>query len=215
MVPAHTPISNVVATQAFNNASTLPANDTQHHGDSHGHADSEVNTAAVSTARDQSTRTYFNPKISAGGKYHTYVCSGISLKGELVYYFSVDVIEDSHMTHAFSVETDITWADFVHKALEYFKIPREELLLGYRITGDSRKMMLLKSEHDWKTTMDRVIAKIEKARKHALVMEIRNMLVSDSVGAEKETHLRLTPGASKHTKGTQQQKGEGKRETQP
>lgn len=90
------------------------------------------------------------------------------------------------MTHAFTVNTDITWNTFVDKVLQYFKIRRTELLLGYRLTREPRKFILLTSELEWKTTMLRVRGKIHRTRYHPVAMEIKNMLVSDAIGPEKK-----------------------------
>jgi hypothetical protein len=88
---------------------------------------------------------------------------------------------NSDHIHTFTVETSIPWHDFVEKACGYFNKRRDEVILGYRISRDRRRMVLLTCELDWKTALRRVKDKVVVARTCAVTMEIKNMMVSTTI----------------------------------
>lgn len=104
-----------------------------------------------------------------------------------VFLVSVDVDNNDHSIHAFTIRTDISWADFIKEARRHFTTPdADELLIGYRLNGNPRKWSLLTSELNWRTTLNRMTEKINSQRgKKMVIMEIKDMLVSSSDSAKK------------------------------
>jgi hypothetical protein len=60
-----------------------------------------------------------------------------------------------------------------------FDKPRDEVLLGYRISRDRRQIILLTCELDWTVALRRVKEKVMVARTCPVTMEVKNMLVSN------------------------------------
>lgn len=92
----------------------------------------------------------------------------------------MDVVDGDHI-HTFTVKTDIPWLDFNEKACGYFNKHREEIILGYRISRDRRRVALLNCELDWNAALRRVKERVIVARTCPVTMEIKNMMVSNTV----------------------------------
>jgi hypothetical protein len=92
-----------------------------------------------------------------------------------VWKFVVDV-NDGHVRRAFTANTNTAWIEFVTKAHQHFDRPRDDVRLGYRITGDSRAMSYLSCDFEWKAALERVKQKILASRTRAVSMELKNMV---------------------------------------
>ena len=119
----------------------------------------------------------------------------------------MDVV-DERITHTFTVRTDVTWAKFGSDVCQYFNRSRDEVILGYRVSGDRRKFLLLTCEADWMVALRCVKLKIMAARKHAVTIEVKNIMVSGvSIDRENGNLHVYSAGAD----GTGRQEGEGER----
>ena len=93
-----------------------------------------------------------------------------------MWQFLVEVI-DGNIRRTFTSQTDVKWEDFIGEVLHHFERPRNEVQVGYRISGDSSATMsYLASEFDWKDAITRLLGKVRSARTRAVSMEIKNMV---------------------------------------
>ncbi len=92
----------------------------------------------------------------------------------------VDVTTDG-VKHAFSAHTGMGWQDFQERAQGHFNMARDDVQLGYRLSGEQRRMIWpLSCESEWNNAMKKMGEKAKAARTRAAAMELANM-VSDAL----------------------------------
>ncbi|KAH9159797.1 hypothetical protein EDB89DRAFT_2083020 [Lactarius sanguifluus] len=91
---------------------------------------------------------------------------------EGVWRFRVEV--DREVRQTFAAQTDMTWPEFEAEALEWFNA-REDVCLGYRVSGDNRGWISLTCPSDWKVAVANVREKALAARTRAVTMEIKDV----------------------------------------
>jgi hypothetical protein len=84
------------------------------------------------------------------------------------------VVKGDGFQHTFTGNTDMKWPDFLEAAYEQIGVPREDVILGYRISTESRYWVVLVCEMDWFILIDRMREKILTARTRAVTMELKN-----------------------------------------
>ena len=85
-------------------------------------------------------------------------------------------VNDAHIKRMFQAKTDMSWEDFSDIAYDQFRKPRNNVLMGYKIAGDSGGVTELTSELEWDNTIVCMIEKIKSACTHAVAMELRNLV---------------------------------------
>ena len=85
------------------------------------------------------------------------------------------------MRHTFSAHTDMNWSELVERVHPYFRGLRGNICLGYRISGDGRRITTsLTCDFDWNQAMCRMREKIRVARTRRVNMEIENTVSTTS-----------------------------------
>ena len=112
---------------------------------------------------------YPNQQVDNKSEYTPIIPWGTWLNVSQVWLFSVDIVNE-HMTHTFSVRTDITWAKFSKDVCQYFDRPCHKVILGYRVSGNRRKFLMLMCEVDWTGALHQVKQKIRSAHKIAVTV---------------------------------------------
>ena len=85
-------------------------------------------------------------------------------------------IKDAHVKQKFHARTDMSWQEFADVAYDRFRKDRDEVLMGYKLVGESGGVTELDSEAEWNNAMIRMKEKIKSARTRSASMEIRNMV---------------------------------------
>jgi len=62
--------------------------------------------------------------------------------------FQVDVV-DNNVKHTFTAHTDMEWHVFSEETHRYIASPCSEVLLGFRLSGNTGAMSYIRSEEDW------------------------------------------------------------------
>ncbi|KAH9165742.1 hypothetical protein EDB89DRAFT_1911169 [Lactarius sanguifluus] len=89
-----------------------------------------------------------------------------------IWRFRVEV--DREVRQTFAAQTDMTWPEFEAEVLEWFNA-REDVRLGYRVSGDNRGWISLTCPSDWKVAIANVREKALAARTRAVTMEIKDV----------------------------------------
>ena len=98
-------------------------------------------------------------------------------------------VNDAAVKRKFQARTDMKWQDFADVAYDRFRRPRDEILMGYKIIGDSGGVTELTSEPEWNNAMVRMEEKIKSARTRSVTMELRNMVSNVGALDQKNTDL--------------------------
>ena len=72
--------------------------------------------------------------------------------------------------------TAMTWSEFEREVLKRLDGAVMPVQLAYRISSDTGMMSYLKDDTDWADAIRRLEAKIPLARKHAVSIDIRNLV---------------------------------------
>jgi len=72
--------------------------------------------------------------------------------------------------------TAMTWSEFEREVLKRLDGAVMPVQLAYRISGDTGMMSYLKDDADWADAIRRLEAKIPLTRKHAVSIDIRNLV---------------------------------------
>lgn len=76
----------------------------------------------------------------------------------------------------FKAHSALTWSSFEKEVLKRLDDTVMPVQLAYRLSGDVGKHSFLNNEADWESALGRLDAKITSARKHAVSVEVRNMV---------------------------------------
>ena len=98
-------------------------------------------------------------------------------------------VNDAAVKRKFQARTFMKWQDFADVAYDCFRRPRDEILMGYKIIGDSGGVTELTSEPEWNNAMVCMKEKIKSARTRSVTMELRNMVSNVGALDQKNTDL--------------------------
>ena len=79
------------------------------------------------------------------------------------------------------------WLDFEARALAHFNMSRENITLGYRLNMDGRGLSHLTCEGHWDAALIRVREKCLSAQTRAVMMELKNVVSTYSLGSKMNT----------------------------
>ena len=85
-------------------------------------------------------------------------------------------VNDAHVKKKFHARTDMSWQDFTDIAYDRFRKGCDEVLMGYKLAGESSGVTELASEVEWKNAMICMEEKIKSTHTCSVTMEIRNMV---------------------------------------
>ena len=85
-------------------------------------------------------------------------------------------VNDTHVKKKFHARTDMSWQDFADIAYDHFRKGCDEVLMGYKLAGESGGVTELALEVEWKNVMIRMEEKIKSTCTCSVTMEIRNMV---------------------------------------
>ncbi|KAF8273751.1 hypothetical protein EI94DRAFT_1696663 [Lactarius quietus] len=113
---------------------------------------------AVLTESDHPTQNYRNPWVRNG-----------------VWEFEV-VVTENQVKRIFNGRTDMGWYSFSDMACDHLSQPHDQVVLGYKLTGDTGGMTELTCEPQWKKAMVRMRERIIASRMCAVTMELKNLI---------------------------------------
>jgi hypothetical protein len=78
---------------------------------------------------------------------------------------------------SFTAHTALTWDKFSNDvSIRLGDDTPKPIQLAYRISGESGKMIVLDNVVEWDDALMRICAKIKAARKHAVNLEVKNLV---------------------------------------
>jgi hypothetical protein len=84
------------------------------------------------------------------------------------------------------------WPEFLDAAYEQIGTHPTDVILGYRISTESRYWVILVCEMDWSILIDRMREKIQTVRTRAVTMELKNTVSKGSTQRYKKTYHLVT-----------------------
>ncbi|KAF8262169.1 hypothetical protein EI94DRAFT_1704965 [Lactarius quietus] len=119
---------------------------------------------AMSTESDCPTRNYRNPWVSNGE----------------VWKFEV-VVNKNQVKRIFDGQTDMGWYSFCDMACDRLSQPCDQVILGYKLTGNTGGMTELTCEPQWKKAMVHMREWIIASYTRAVAMELKNLHMTANV----------------------------------
>lgn len=116
-------------------------------------------------------------------------------------------LTNNQILHTFDAQTNMTWGDFISKALRHIDQPRDDVRLVYRVSGSARAMSSLTCEYDWNAALRSVKEKVMTARTRAVFIEVKNVVSNGSLINRKLTYCSWQmQGSTQRKRGKRQEK---------